>query len=132
LIGPGAKRPNWLDDPAAGWGWFIDPTPRDDSEFTTPGDLGEQNRMDLLTVLLHEIGHLLGQEHQADGLMAETLTAGTRLLPAREMYPADLTAALFAIDLPADAVPCIDPAHPWGRRKKSHFFLVPGWAGLVR
>ena len=29
------------DDNAAGWGWFVDPTPRDDSEFTTPGDLGE-------------------------------------------------------------------------------------------
>jgi hypothetical protein len=25
----------WLDDNAAGWGWFVDPTPSDDSEFTT-------------------------------------------------------------------------------------------------
>jgi len=34
--------------------------------------------MDLLTVLEHEIGHLLGREHEADGVMQETLDAGTR------------------------------------------------------
>ena len=38
--------------------------------------------MDLLTVLAHEVGHLLGQDHEADGVMAETLTAGTRLTPS--------------------------------------------------
>jgi ELWxxDGT repeat protein len=72
----------WLDNNAAGWGWFIDPTPRDDSEFTTPGNQGEQNRMDLLTVLEHEIGHLLDYQHKASGLMHETLIAGTRLAPS--------------------------------------------------
>jgi uncharacterized delta-60 repeat protein len=68
----------YLDDNAAGWGWFVDPTPWDDSEFTTPGNQGEQHRMDLLTVLEHEVGHLLGKEHEANGIMAETLTPGTR------------------------------------------------------
>src|SRR5262249_44387294 len=57
----------WLDDNAAGWGWFVDATPREDSEFTTPGNQGEVGRMDLLTVLEHEIGHLLGRDHEADG-----------------------------------------------------------------
>ncbi len=71
----------WLDDNAAGWGWFVDPTPGDDSEFTTPGDQGEQDAMDLLTALAHEIGHLLGQDHADDGVMAETLMAGTRRMP---------------------------------------------------
>ena len=47
----------WLDDNAAGWGWFVDRTPRNDSEFTRPGNQGEQNRMDLLTVVAHETGH---------------------------------------------------------------------------
>src|SRR5262249_19116446 len=63
----------WLDDNAAGWGWFVDRTPGNDSEFTTRGNQGEQNRMDLLTVLEHEVGHLLGKEHQASGVMQETL-----------------------------------------------------------
>ncbi len=37
--------------------------------------------MDLLTALAHEIGHLLGQDHADDGVMAETLMAGTRRMP---------------------------------------------------
>src|SRR5262245_60781060 len=35
----------WLDDNAAGWGWFC-PTPGDDAGFTTPGNQGKQGRMD--------------------------------------------------------------------------------------
>jgi hypothetical protein len=38
-----------IDDDAAGHGWFVDPTPWDDAEFATPGNQGEQHRMDLLT-----------------------------------------------------------------------------------
>src|SRR5262249_51879662 len=63
---------------AAGWGWFVDPIPGDDSEFVTPGDQGERGRMDLLTALEHELGHLLGGEHEDGSVMQETLTASTR------------------------------------------------------
>jgi hypothetical protein len=28
----------WLDNNAAGWGWFVDRSPGDDSEFSTAGD----------------------------------------------------------------------------------------------
>ena len=84
----------WLDDNAAGWGWFVDPTPADDSEFLLPGNQGEQNRMDLLTVLEHELGHVLGFDHEADGVMAETLAAGTRQTESRAIEATD---ALFAM-----------------------------------
>jgi len=72
----------YLDVNAAGWGWFLDATPHDDSEFTTPGNQGEQNHMDLLTVLMHEMGHVLGLDHDARGVMQETLAPGTRLSPS--------------------------------------------------
>ena len=78
----------WLDDNGAGWGWFVDPTPSDDSEFTTAGDQGEQNRMDLLTVLEHELGHLIGHEHEETGVMIDTLSAGTRRVPSDEITTA--------------------------------------------
>ena len=64
-------------DASTGWDRFY-PTPWDDTEFTAPGDQGEQGRMDLLTVLEHELGHLLGRDHEADGVMQETLAARTR------------------------------------------------------
>lgn len=78
----------WLDDNAAGWGWFADRTPRNDSEFTRRGNQGERNRMDLLTVLEHEVGHLLGYDHAARGVMQETLDAGVR----RTLGPVTTTA----------------------------------------
>jgi hypothetical protein len=83
-----------LDANAAGWGWFVDPTPRSDSEFFTPGNQGEQNRMDLLTVLGHELGHLLGHDHDDGGVMAETLAAGVRRIP---VAGADWLAAVEAV-----------------------------------
>ena len=41
-----------VDATAAGWGW---------------------DAMDLHTVLMHELGHVLGLDHAEDGLMGETL-----------------------------------------------------------
>jgi hypothetical protein len=71
----------WLDANAAGWGWFVDTTPNEDAEFTTPGNQGEQNHIDLLPVLEHEIGHLLGYDHTDAGLMGPTLAPGVRETP---------------------------------------------------
>jgi hypothetical protein len=84
-----------IDIDAGGFGWFIDPTPSDDAEFHHRFDafgLGATaaspavGRMDLLTVVMHELGHVLGLQSLEPGesprnLMAPTLPAGTRRLP---------------------------------------------------
>src|SRR5262249_47070545 len=75
-----------LNDNAAGWGWFIDPTPADDSEFLTPGDQGEQRRTDLLNVLEHEVDQPLGKADGEGGVVAEALNPGTRRTPFTGSY----------------------------------------------
>ncbi len=68
----------YLDTNAAGWGWLIDPTPMEDSEFHRRGHQGEQDRMDLFTVVMHELGHYSGHDHSDEGVMAPVLEAGER------------------------------------------------------
>jgi hypothetical protein len=74
----------YVDIDAAGYGWFIDPTPQDDKEFA---DVGGQldalrgpaaQRMDLLSVLVHELGHAGGLAHTDSGFMASDLDTGVR------------------------------------------------------
>ncbi len=68
-----------LDVDAAGFGWFIDPTPADDVEFQT-GAPEVQGRVDLLTVITHEFGHVLGLTRDNDhaSFMSDQLPLGTR------------------------------------------------------
>jgi hypothetical protein len=84
----------FLDSSAKGWGWFIDPTPGQDSEFPLRVARTEQRassgpaagEMDLLTVIMHEMGHFLGHSDLSPqafpyDLMSADLAVGIRRLP---------------------------------------------------
>lgn len=70
-LGFAAGNTVWIDADAAGYGW------QNRSEQETPED---SERIDLLTVLLHELGHVLGREHADfdDELMSATLRLGSQ------------------------------------------------------
>jgi hypothetical protein len=63
----------YLDADAAGFGWSLN----------AQGRVAD-GRIDLASVLIHELGHVLGLDHDeaAGSVMHETLGAGTRLFPA--------------------------------------------------
>ncbi len=69
-----------LDADADGWGWYVD---GDSDSGPRPSALGSGHSMDLLTVVLHELGHVLGlPDLDAEGdLMGGVLKPGTRHLP---------------------------------------------------
>jgi len=85
-----------LDDNAAGHGWFIDKTPWDDNEFQNViydwemranANSPAVGKIDLLTVLMHEMGHIMGLPDVPAGidpsrLMTGILPAGVRRLPS--------------------------------------------------
>jgi hypothetical protein len=76
----------YIDINAAGHGWFVDPTPFDAEEYAPDGDGtlsaiaggDADGRIDLMTVVTHELGHALGIVHDDSELMDESLAAGVR------------------------------------------------------
>lgn len=78
----------YLDQSAAGYGWFVDQTPLDHNEYEFAGRLTlnalsgseAEGLIDLCTVIYHELGHILGYGHDEAGVMEETLEPGVRKL----------------------------------------------------
>lgn len=90
----------YIDVNAAGAGWFVDETALEDEEFSLVRDhwaAAESSmasgRIDLLTVLAHELTHLAGKvDHDVDGLMAPTIGEGIRHtldVAIEQLFPED-------------------------------------------
>jgi hypothetical protein len=72
----------WIDQDAAGYGWYIDPTAANDAVFPAAPGSPAYGKIDLLTVVAHELGHVLGlDDTDGGGLMATFLAPGIRRLP---------------------------------------------------
>jgi hypothetical protein len=90
MLGRALPNAIQIDVDAAGFGWFVDATPNDDLEFMVDSSTSQlvadagspaHERVDLLTTVMHELGHVLGFQHtDLDGLMDEELPLGTRRL----------------------------------------------------
>jgi hypothetical protein len=90
LLGLASDGTIWIDDDAAGMGWFVDRTPQSNEEFrwgndvwTATEDGSAAGKVDLLTVLAHEYGHVLGladveAQPVSNDLMTESLMPGVR------------------------------------------------------
>ena len=87
-LGAAAANAVWIDRDAAGHGWYAD---LDNTAFGLPDASGARkaldplavDRIDLLSTVLHELGHLagLGDLDGEQGVMSSILGAGTRRLP---------------------------------------------------
>jgi hypothetical protein len=106
-----------IDATAAGYGWFVDATPFDSCEYHESGDgllafstSDAFGRMDLLTLIAHELGHVLGYEHAESGLMSEALAPGARNLESTN-------GKLAFIDLPLDT----DSEVAWAKKRRTLF-----------
>jgi hypothetical protein len=84
-----------IDDDGLGLGWFIDPNPSTDDAFVSPSvhqaiaiaGQPAASHFDLLTVVMHELGHIAGYPDLVSTttreatLMTETLPVGVRRFP---------------------------------------------------
>jgi len=85
-----------IDTDAAGYGWFVDGTPGDNTEFRLVRGNGDlvatksseaSGHMDLLTVVAHELGNVMGfpeDAHETAAVTSPLLGAGQRHLPSGE------------------------------------------------
>jgi hypothetical protein len=83
LLGVATARAAYLDATAAGHGWFVDRTAAQDVEYGFDGRAlqgsAAASLVDLKTAVAHELGHLLGLDHDARVWMQDSLAIGVRL-----------------------------------------------------
>jgi hypothetical protein len=125
-----------IDSDAAGHGWFVDPTPNDNSEFThaqnaagtdlyTDPSNAAAGHLDLLTAVTHELGHAIGlgdttAASDVHDLMHIDLVDGERRLPdATDVAQADA----------ANAAQIAEAALPLSARAAAGTPVVIGTAG---
>jgi large repetitive protein len=130
-----------IDTDAAGYGWYVDPTPSDNSEFThaqnaagtdllTDPSSAAAGHMDLLTTVTHELGHVLGLPDtmataDANDLMYIGLVDGERRLPdAADVAQANATTQQTSVSL-AQAAEAALPVSA----QAAHAPIVVGTAG---
>ena len=97
MLGEAVGNTIYVDQTAAGYGWFVDSTPADDREFADmlgPYALAARkgtaaaNRVDLLTTVMHEMSHVLGYGHSDSlDLMYPTLLPGERRFLNEQLPP---------------------------------------------
>jgi Matrixin len=109
-----------LDTNAAGHGWFVDTTPDDNSEFLATSDpnvwiaragSAADGKMDMLSVLLHEYGHVIGLDHSADSsdALSPVLQPGVRKLWS-ETDLAKLNEIIYLQSISPDQLPVDFPS----------------------
>lgn len=106
-----------IDIDAAGQGWFIDATPFDHSEFTLGADgtytASADMGVDLLSIILHEQGHLLGLEDtydpsQQNNLMYGLFGAGERRLAHSGLADGAVAGSLEGVHYASYALDIVD------------------------
>ncbi len=101
ILGLEAANVITINQTAAGYNWYVNASPRSNQAFSLAGPGADRlagpaspaaGRVDLLTVLEHELGHVIGlsDNNQASDLMDTTLGLGERRAPTA----ADVTTSI--------------------------------------